>query len=176
MCVAAALTCCTAAGANAQSTSKWADIDCAQLRMPAAVGLKCQGVNITGVPSQESSPTGTFRQLVASGVIKKVKLVYLLLETTSLQTGVGTRSTPAETMKAMTPQASNFSELAARNGVDFVTFTGAAGDACIGVRRLGTAAIADYKWLVVALRCVPARTPIPDADIAAFIASTKPTS
>ena len=79
-------------------------------------------------------------------------------------------------MKQLIRQASNFSELTPRDGVDFVTFTGAAGDACIGVRRLGTAAITGYKWLVVAFRCVPAKTTVPDADIAAFIASTKPSS
>src|SRR5262249_18024169 len=174
--VVALAWCPGAAAARAKSPPVWTDIDCSESRIPAAIGLKCRGMNLAGVASQETSPSGTFRQLIASGAIKGVKLFYLLLETTSLQTGVSTRSTLAETMKQLIPQASNFSQLTPRDGVDFVTFTGAAGDACIGVRRLGTAAIAEYKWLVFALRCVPAKTTVPDADIAAFIASTKPSS
>jgi hypothetical protein len=172
-----AVACCIgAAAARAQSTPVWTDIDCSQLRIPAAIGLKCRGLNLSGIASQETSAGGTFRQLIASGAINRVKLFYLLLETTSLQTGVSTRSTLAETMKQLIPQASNFSELRPRDGVDFVTFTGAAGDACIGVRRLGTAAIAGYKWLVVAFRCVAANTTVPDSDVTAFIAGTRPSS
>lgn len=172
-----AIACCMGvAAARAQNNPAWTDIDCAQLRIPAAIGLKCRGMNLTGINSQETSASGTFRELIASGVIKRVKLFYLLFETTSLQTGVSTRSTLAETMKQIIPQASNFSALTPRDGVDFVTFTGASGDACFGVRRLGTAAIAEYKWLVFAFRCVAANTAVPDADIAAFIASTRPTS
>ncbi len=171
------LACCAGARASAQNNhTTWTDIDCGQLRIPAAVGLKCQGLNYAGVNSYVTGPNGTYRQSNASGTINKVKLLYILMETTSLQSAVSTRSTLAETLKLLTPQATNFSELTTRDGVDFVTFTGIAGAACIGIRRFGTAAIAGYKWIVYATRCVPAKTPVPDADTAAFIASTKPTS
>jgi hypothetical protein len=171
--------CCAGAGARAQDTHTWTDIDCAQLRIPAAIGLKCRGLNYAGINPYVTESGGTFRQSNASGTINKAKLLYILFETTSLQSGVSTRSTLPETLKSSTAQAkaaTNFSEVTTRDGVDFVTFTGSTGDACVGVRRLGTARLAGYKWIVYATRCVSAKTPVPDADIAAFIASTKPSS
>ena len=62
-----AIACCIgAAAARAQSIPVWTDIDCSQLMIPAAIGLKCQGINLTGIASQETSPSGTFRQLPAA--------------------------------------------------------------------------------------------------------------
>ena len=44
-----AIACCIgAAAARAQSTPVWTDIDCSQLRIPAAIGLKCRGTQPHG--------------------------------------------------------------------------------------------------------------------------------
>ncbi len=172
--------CCSAgAAARAQDTRTWADIDCALLKIPAAIGLKCRGLSYAGINSSVTSAGGTFRQLNAIGTINKTKLFYHLHDTTSLQSGVSTRVTLPETLKSISPQArtaTNFSQMTARDGVDLVSFTGSAGDNCIGIRRFGTAALVGYKWIVYATRCVPAKTAVPDGDVAAFIASTKPSN
>ena len=174
-----AFACSASAGVVAQDTHVWTDTDCTQVRIAAAAGLRCRSLASAGVATSVTGAGGTFRQLNASGIVNKVKLFYCLFETTSLQSAVSTRSTLAETLKSVSPYAktaSGFSELSTRDGVDLVTFTGSAGDACIGIRRFGTAAIGGYKWIVYATRCVPAKTAVPDGDVAAFIAGTKPSS
>jgi hypothetical protein len=163
--------------AIAQDTHTWKDVDCAQIRLAAAAGLKCRAEVYSGINSSTTAASGTFQQVTAAGTVNNVKLFYQLHEATSLQSSVTTRSTLAELLRGLSPQAkkaSNFSELSTRNGVDFVTFTGSAGEACIGVRRFGTNTYGGYKWAVYATRCAPPKAAVSDSDISGFIAGTRP--
>ncbi len=173
------LSCGLSTGSSAQETRNWKDIDCAQVKIAAAAGLKCRSLNYAGVNSSATSSRGVFQQLNASGTVKNAKVYYHLHEMMSSGASVTTKSNLSETIRNISPQAktaSGFSELSTRNGVDFVTFTGSAGEACIGVRRFGPAATAGYKWILYATRCTPAKATVSDSDIAAFIAGTVPSS
>jgi hypothetical protein len=63
----------------------------------------------------------------------------------------------------------NFSALGNRGGADYMTFTSASGDACVGIRRYGPAQGAGYQWILYGVRCEPRGRPITDADIDRFI-------
>jgi hypothetical protein len=64
----------------------------------------------------------------------------------------------------------NFSALGNRGGADYMTFTSASGDACVGIRRYGPAQGAGYQWILYGVRCEPRGRPISEAEIDRFIA------
>jgi hypothetical protein len=49
--------------------------------------------------------------------------------------------------------------------------TSASGEACVGIKKEGPARPKGFLWIVIATKCQPAGTAIPDQDVATFIAN-----
>ena len=50
-----------------------------------------------------------------------------------------------------------------------MTFTGASGDSCVGIRRYGPSQGMGYQWILYGVRCAPGGMMTSDAEIDRFI-------
>lgn len=163
------------AGAFAQQTPVLSDIDCARSKMAVPAGLRCQATqNFSGFPGGwQGDAGGTYRTWTASGAPAGVQLLYLMTEVTSMDVGLNPSVTLQDLIRsemADGKEARDFSALANRGGADFMTFTAATGDSCVGVRRYGPTAGVGYQWILSAVRCEPRGRATTEADIDRFIA------
>jgi hypothetical protein len=163
------------AGAFAQETPVFFGIACAHSKIAVPDGLRCQTTqNYSGYQNSDDAG-GTFRNWAASGAINGVQFVYLMTEVTSMDTGLNPTKTLQDTIKGELPtaKATNFSALVHRGGADFTTFTIAAGNACVGIRRYGPSESVGYRWILTAVRCEPPGRATSEAEIDRFIAGAK---
>lgn len=161
--------------AFAHDTPKLFVIHCAQSKITVPAGLRCSTTpDVAGGQSGWSADAGgTYRYWTAIGEINDVQLVYHLAEATSSGASLGPSVTLQDGIKSELPrgkEARNFSALTNRGGADFMTFTAASGDSCVGTRRYGPSSGSEYKWILNAVRCEPKGRPTSDADIDRFIA------
>jgi len=164
-----------AATAFAQQTPVSYGIACAHSRIAVPDGLRCQTTqNYSGYQNSDDGG-GTFRNWAASGAIGGVQFLYLMTEVTSMDVGLNPSRTLHDTIKAELASAgpTNFSALAHRGGADFVTFSLAAGNSCVGIRRYGPSETLGYRWILVAVRCEPTGRATSQADIDGFIAAAR---
>jgi hypothetical protein len=161
--------------ALAQDTPRWWDIACVHSKISVPAGLRCRTTqNFAGGQSGwNADAEGTFRQWQAFGAVGGVQYLYNLTEATSLGASIGPSATLQDGIRfelARGQEAKDFSALTNRGGVDFMTFTAASGDSCVGIRRYGPSMGAEYGWILNAVRCEPRGRPTSDAEIDRFIA------
>ena len=170
--LAVAVSAWMAAGpAVAQDTPRWYGIDCSHSRIAVPAGLKCTTTQnyAGGENGWGGNAGGTFRGWMASGA----GVFYYLVEATSLGAGLMESASMKQAIRSEMrdgDKLANFSALGNRGGADYMTFTSASGDACVGIRRYGPAQGAGYQWILCAVRCEPRGRPITDVEIDRFIA------
>jgi|tagenome__1003787_1003787.scaffolds.fasta_scaffold20661601_2 hypothetical protein len=158
--------------AAAQETIVWSDIDCSQTHIVAPAGLRCRESNVVGTRGLATSTGGgQIKRWTSYGTVKQAKLYYyaqqVLSPRTYIQVGV-----MAEKIRGISPEAKNassMSERTERSGVDFLTFVGAKGESCVGLRKIGPSTSAGAAWVLYATRCTPKRPT--ESDVDAFIAA-----
>lgn len=159
---------------RAQESRVWGDIGCSESRIIAPSGLRCRATqDYSGGQGKHARGGGTFRRWATYGTLDGVKLYYHVTEATSIKSAIAEDASLEAGIRSMSPQArtaKGFSEMTKRGGVDFVTFAGAAGEACIGVRRYGPATKTGFKWILNATRCAPKGKAASDPEIDRFIA------
>ena len=161
--------------AVAQETMVWSVIACVHSKISVPPGLHCRTTQnyAGGHFGWAAGPGGEFRRWSATGDIGGVKYFYHLNEATSLGASIGAGGSLEEVIKAdleRGKETRDYSALSNRGGVDFLTFTGATGDACVGIRRYGPSMGAGFQWILAGVRCEPRGRPITDAEIDRFIA------
>ena len=100
--------------------------------------------------------------------------LYYLIEGTSLGAGLMETASLQQVIRTEMRDPSmlrNFSPLGNRGGADYMTFTSASGQACVGIRRYGPAQGGAYQWIMYGVRCDPRSQALSDAEIDRFIAS-----
>ena len=161
--------------ALAQQYPVWANIDCAQSKIAAPVGLKCRATQEASGSTGSISGAGAggmFRWWSVFGTLRGVKFYYRLSEATSLRAEIRESASLEDGIKKMSPQgkeAKDFSAMTHRAGVDLLTFASAAGESCVGIRRYGPSALTGYKWILNATRCTPKGNPASEAEVDKFI-------
>jgi hypothetical protein len=134
------------------------DIDCSQTHIVAPAGLRCRESNVVGTRGLATSTGGgQIKRWTSYGTVKQAKLYYyaqqVLSPRTYIQVGV-----MAEKIRGISPEAKNassMSERTERSGVDFLTFVGAKGESCVGLRKIGPSTSAGAAWVLYATRCTP---------------------
>jgi len=116
---------------------------------------------------------GTFRYWTAIGALGDAQYIYQLGEATSPGASVSPAVTLKDGIRSEVPSgknATNFSALTHRNGVDFMTFSNAEGASCVGIRRYGPSMGEEYQWILNAVRCKPQGLGVSTQEIDDFIA------
>jgi hypothetical protein len=172
--LAATLVACLPISLSAQETIVWSDIDCAQSKLVIPAGLKCRQTNVVGTRGAPTSTGGgQVKYWNASGIVQKVKLYYNVTEIISSASyvQVGRLTDNLRLISSQAKAATTMSGPEKRGDADFLTFTNALGDDCVGIRKVGTVRSAGYRWVLYATRCTPAAQKASAADIDAFIAA-----
>ena len=162
----------------AQDTIKWSDIDCSQSKIIVPAGVKCRGTqDISGGTSAASGvgAGGSYRNWSASGTVNGAKLNYFISEATAARSSIRSILSLDQWLMQNSPQgkgAKNFSASAPTSGGDYVTFTSAAGESCVGVRKYGTSRAVGYSWILYASRCAPGGKALGEADASKLLAET----
>jgi hypothetical protein len=162
--------------ARSQESAHWSDIDCGQSKLAVPGGLKCRATQEYSGGSRIASgsgPTGMSRDWAALGKVNDSRLYYFGKEALTSKSSVFPYVL-ADAVKSLSPQgkgAKGFSEAKPMSGGDYVRFTSASGEACVGIKKEGPARPKGFLWIVIATKCQPAGTGIPDQDVATFIAN-----
>jgi hypothetical protein len=160
------------AGAEAQQTIVWSDIDCATTKLVVPAGLRCRETNEAGTRGRAtSSGIGVTKSWNAYGTAKQVKYYYYVHQVLSPRTyiHVGQFTEVLSGLSSDAKGGSNMSVPVPRHGVDFVTFKGPKQESCVGIRKLGPSTSVGVAWVLYASRC-SARKPT-DSEVDAFIAA-----
>jgi hypothetical protein len=167
-----------ASGASAQNAQVWSDIDCAQSKIEAPAGLKCRATNEINGSSEarfsKGSGGGVFKNWSTYGTKDGTKLFYLIYDTLGSHSSKSVYLSLEHEIRNLSPYAKDgkaFTQPAQMSGADYLRFTGAKGDACVAIRKVGPVQGSGYKWVLFANECVPAGKTISDADLAQFIAA-----
>lgn len=166
----------TSAGAFAQETPVPYAIACVHSRIAVPDGFRCETTQNYSGYQYSTDAGGTFRNWAAAGVIDGVRFFYLMTEVTSMGTGLNPGLALQDMIKAEITsayQARNFSALAHRDGADFTTFTIAAGNSCVGLRRYGPSESVGYRWILTAIRCEAPGRATTQREIDSFIAAAR---
>jgi hypothetical protein len=110
---------------------------------------------------------------MASGASGGAEVFYYLVEATSLGAALMEGASLQHEIRTEMRDPSmlrDFSPLGNRGGADYMTFTSASGDACLGIRRYGPAQGGGYQWILYGVRCDPRGRVLSDAEIDRFIA------
>jgi hypothetical protein len=160
--------------ALAQERAQWWDIACVHSKISAPAGLRCRTTQnySGGQGSWASDAQGTYRNWLAAGVVGGVEYLYYLAEATSPGAAITQATSLQDTIRsemARGAQATGFSALTNRGGADFMTFTSAGGDSCVGIRRYGPSQGMGYQWILYGVRCAPRGAATSEAEIDRFI-------
>lgn len=160
------------AGAWAQAAAvDWADVDCSKSRIWPTMGLRCRATSAL-TNDALSTGQGMFRFWNAAGTVKDVKYYYYVAEAMHPTSAVVAKQDLSDALRARSPQAHgsiNMSDVRQHKDADFVSFTSAARESCVGIRKNGPANAQGTRWVLYATRCVPSGEQITDADIDAFV-------
>lgn len=161
----------------AQDTPHWSDMDCAQSKLVTPAGLKCRATQEysggSNTSSSSSGAGGMSREWAKVGTVDGSKLYYYAKEAVA-QTSSVFPIVLEDGLKRVSPQAkgaSNFSQSAPLAGGDYLKFTSASGDVCIGIRKNGSSRSKGFKWILLASKCVPKGKSISDEEIGRFISA-----
>lgn len=165
-------------GARAQETPRWSEVDCSQVKIAVPAGVRCRATQeYSGGQGAvwSAGPGGMFQRSSAEGTVNGVRLRYHLSEGTSVSAFV-VETAPLERglmeMSREAKEGKDFSALANRGGADFMTFVGAEGEPCVGIRKYGPSVRTGFQWILNAVRCVPRGSPASAPGIDQFIAET----
>lgn len=163
------------AEAPAQETVHWWDIACVHSKISVPADLRCRTTQnyAGGQGNWASDAGGTFRRWLAAGDLGGTQYFYYLAEATSLGAAITQATSLQDTIRSEMARgggASGFSALGNRGGADFMTFTSAAGESCVGIRRYGPSQGAGYQWILYGVRCDPKGRTTSEAEIDRFIA------
>jgi hypothetical protein len=167
-----------AGAAFGQETVRWYGIDCSHSRIAAPPGLTCRTTQnyAGGQHGWGGDAGGTFRQWVAAGHVQGAGVFYYLNEATSLGAALLAGGSLQSAIRAEMHDGNmvhDFSPMGHRGGADYMTFTSAQGQSCVGVRRYGPSQGGGYQWILHAVRCERRGTPMTEAEIDSFIASAR---
>lgn len=159
----------------AQDTLQWSQIDCSQSNLVVPPGLTCRATqNYAGAQHGGAGAEGTFRRWSAHGERNGARLFYYLAKATSprayMMPGTSLERVVQDEMRDGR-MIHSFSQLSQRNGADYMTFTSAGGDNCVGIRRYGPSQGEGYLWILRGVRCEARGRPLTDREIDSFIAS-----
>jgi hypothetical protein len=174
--VAAAASALMIAGeAVGQDTPRWYGIDCSHSRLAVPASLKCSTTQnyAGGEHGWGGNAGGTFRRWMVMGETDGAGVFYYLAEATSLGAAMMEGAALQQEIRSEMRDGNklgNFSPLGNRGGADYMTFTSASSQACVGIRRYGPAQGAGYQWILYGVRCEPRGRPITDAEIDRFVA------
>lgn len=171
----AALALMMAGPSAGQDTPRWYGIDCSHSRLSVPAGLKCSTTQnyAGGEHGWGGNAGGTFRRWMATGATDGAGVFYYLAEATSLGAALMEGASLQQEIRSEMRDPDmlrDFSPLANRGGADYMTFTSASGQACVGLRRYGPAQGAGYQWILYGVRCDPRGRALGDAEIDRFIA------
>jgi hypothetical protein len=161
-------------GAIAQEPIVWSDIDCALTKIVVPQGLRCRETNEAGTRGRATSTgIGVAKSWSAFGTVQQVKLYYHVHQVLSPRSYVhaGQFTEVLRNLSSDAKAASSMSAPTPRADADFVTFVGAKGENCVGIRKLGPSTSKGVAWTLYATRCVPRGQKPSDADIDRFIAA-----
>jgi hypothetical protein len=159
-------------GAWAQAAPvEWSDVDCSRSRIWPTMGLHCRG---TSALTSDALSTGQdmFRFWNAAGTVKDVKYYYYVAEAVHPTSVLSTKQNLPDALRARSPQARgsfNMSAVRQHEDADFVSFTSAAKEACVGIRKNGPTNPQGTRWVLYATRCVPPGEQITERDIDRFV-------
>ena len=103
-----------------------------------------------------------------------VKLYYLGHEAIGTKSYKAVYLTLEEEIRDRSPYAKggrNFTASSPMAGADYVRFTNGQDEVCVAIRKVGPVQAKGFKWVLLANKCVPAGTPISDADIVQLIST-----
>jgi hypothetical protein len=168
------------AGARAQSKAVWSDIDCAHSKLVVPPGLRCRATQeMAGSNSAKFAASGgmqgTFREWSAVGAKDGLKLYYIGHETIGSNAYKAVYLTLEEEIRTYSPYARdgrNFTSPSQKSAGDYVRFTGAQGEDCVAIRKVGPVQSKGYKWVILSNKCVSAGQSISDDDIGQLISAT----
>ena len=160
--------------AAAQQALKFTTIGCSESKIVGSGDLCLASNDRAGGDYPGSSGGGLFKYWVARNKGAELKVYYYVVE------AIGARSTVrpsalVDEIKAAIPMAkgaTGFTESRATTGADYTTFQSAAGQSCVGIRKLGASRAEGYAWVMFAGSCRPGTAPIGEAEVAAFAAKT----
>jgi hypothetical protein len=165
--------------ASAQDAHVWSDIDCAQSKIVAPVGLRCRATQeINGSSSKGFASTSAgamFRNYTAFGSVNTSQVYYVLFDSLSRGANQQPRVTLQEAILFWSPEgkdAKNFSQASGTAHGDLLTFTSAKGSPCLGIRKFGPVTGSGYKWILYATRCDPPGRPATETEAVQFLTET----
>ena len=159
-------------GAWAQAAAvDWAEVDCAQSRIWPTMGLHCHA---TPALTNDALSTGQrmFRFWNAAGTVKDVKYYYYVAEAVHPGSVLTAKQDLPDALKARSPQARGSIDMSAvlqHDDADYVSFTSAARESCVGIRKNGPTNPQGTRWVLYATRCVPPGEQITERDIDRFV-------
>lgn len=166
-------------GASAQETRKWADVDCTQSKIVAPSGLKCRATQLySGSDSKVmgAGAGGQFQRWTAFGTLADGSQAFFYAsEAAEPQSWTRPNASLEDVVRGFNrdfQSARDFTQLAQVSGGDYQRFTSPKGEACVAIRKLGTAQSAGYQWFLVAGKCSAKGASISEAEISDFLAST----
>jgi hypothetical protein len=149
----------------------WADVDCANSRIWPTMGLHCRATSAL-TNDALSTGQGMFRFWNAAGTVKDVKYYYYVAEAVHPASVVVAKQDLSDALRARSPQARGSIEMSAvrqHDDADYVSFTSAARESCVGIRKNGPTNPQGTRWVLYATRCVPPGEQITERDIDRFI-------
>lgn len=168
------------AGARAQETRKWTDIDCGQSKIVAASHLKCRSTQVySGSNSRiaDANAGGQFQRWISYGTDRDGGRVFYFASE-AISNGSSTRPTATleDVVRGFNSEyktSTGFTPLARMSGGDYQRFTNPKGEACMAIRKLGDSRSIGYRWLIVAGKCMPPGSALTDGDIEKFLEGTQ---
>lgn len=149
----------------------WADIDCATSRIRPTAGLHCRATSAL-TNDALSTGQGMFRFWNAAGTVRDVKYYYYVAEAVHPTSAVVAKQDLSDALRARSPQARgsiNMSDVRQRKDADVVSFTSAAKESCVGIRKNGPTNPQGTRWVLYATRCAPAGEQITERDVDRFV-------
>lgn len=165
-----------ASTAGAQETPKWSDIDCGQTKLVTPAGLRCRSTQEYSGGSRIASGSnagGSTKEWATLGTVNGRRVYYYAKEALAEKSSVFPYVL-VDGIKSLSPQgkgATDFSAPQPAGGGEFVRFTSATGDACVGARKEGPTRKLGFHWILFATECAPKGKAISDGEIPDFVAS-----
>jgi hypothetical protein len=153
----------------------WADVHCSASRIWPTMGLHCRATSAL-TNDALSTGQGMFRFWNAAGTVKDVKYYYYVAEAVHPTWALATKHDLVDALRARSLEARgsiSMSDVHQHDDADYVSFTSAAREACVGIRKNGPTNPQGTRWVLYATRCVPPGEPITDRDIDRFVRDSR---
>lgn len=160
------------AGAWAQAAAvDWADVDCAKSRIWPTMGLHCRATSAL-TNDALSTGQGMFRFWNAAGTVKDVKYYYYVAEAVHPTSALVAKQDLSDALRARSPQARGSISMSAvrqHDDADYVSFTSAGKESCVGIRKNGPTNPQGTRWVLYATRCAAPGEQVTERDVDRFV-------